>query len=141
MAYNYSKNLRRPFAEVVMKVRENLQHEGFNIINTVDMKQQLRLRLDVVFRNYVIISACHTMLSYRAISLEPHVGVLLPCNIVVQEHENGEVEVSAVNPLESLDQNMVTPSLELIAFNMSNHLRAALDDLRSLKERPSLAYS
>jgi uncharacterized protein (DUF302 family) len=141
MAYNYSKKLRRPFDEVVRKITENLLEHGFTIINVMDFKKSLKSSLKVDFRNYTILSTCHTLLSYKAISLEPHSGVLLPCNIVVQEHENGEVEVSALNPLETLDQNMVTPSLEIVAIEISNHLRTAIDSLRVKTESFSFSYN
>jgi uncharacterized protein (DUF302 family) len=141
MAYNYSKNLRLPFEEVVVKLRENLVEQGFAMISTMDMRQNLKTKLGVNFRNYRILSTCHPLLSYKAISLEPHIGVLLPCNIVVQEHENGEVEVSALNPLETIDQNMITPSLEFVALEISDHLRTAIDSLRKKNQELSFSYN
>lgn len=141
MAYNYSRMLRQPFDEVVVCVLQNLHDHGFNLVNAIDVKEDLKAELKVNFRNYKILTTCHTLLSYKAISLEPHVGVLLPCNVVVQEHENGEVEISALNPLEMLDKNMVTPSLELVALEISNHLRTAIDSLRKKKENFSFAYN
>ncbi len=141
MAYNYSRNLKLPFTEVVSRVRENLEDQGFNIINTIDLKKNLRSELKIEFRNYQILTTCHTLLSYKAISLEPHIGELLPCNVVIQEHENGTVEVSATNPLETLDKNMITPSLEVVAMELSLHLRTAIDSLQIRKEVPfSFAY-
>src|SRR5690606_41811893 len=100
MAHNYTRKLNLPFDKVVSLVRLNLEDQGFNIINTIDLKRNLKRNLRVDFRNYQILTACHTLLSYKAISLEPHIGELLPCNVVVQEHENGTVEVSAINSLE-----------------------------------------
>lgn len=140
MAHNYSRNLNLPFEKVVSLVRQNLEDQGFNIINTIDLKRDLKQNLKVDFRNYQILSACHTLLSYKAISLEPHVGELLPCNVVIQEHENGTVEVSAINPLETLDKNMITTSLELVALELSQHLRTALDSLQTRKEDFSFSY-
>lgn len=140
MAHNYSRNLTLPFTEVVSRVRENLEEQGFNIVNTIDLKKNLKDELEVDFRNYRILTACHTLLSYKAISLEPHIGELLPCNVVVQEHENGTVEVSAINPLETLDKNMITSSLEMVAMELSSHLRTAIDSLRSRKQE-SFSFS
>ena len=141
MAYNYSKSLRLPFKEVVGKLQENLAQEGFDMINVMDIKQNTKSKLGLTFRNYKIMTACHSLLSYKAISLESHIGVLLPCNVVIQEHENGEVEISALNPLETIDPNMVTPTLEIVATEISNHLRAAIDALRVKRSEFILSYS
>ena len=141
MAYNYNKNLRIPFDEVIDKIQENLQAQGFNIIHIFDMKEDLKNNLEVGFRNYKILTACHTVLGYKAMSLEPHIGLLLPCNILVQEHENGEVEVSAMNPLESIDKNMVTASLEFVAGKISDHLRTAVDSLYLKSDHFSFTYN
>ncbi|HLT74643.1 MAG TPA: DUF302 domain-containing protein [Ohtaekwangia sp.] len=140
MAHNYTRKLNLPFDKVVSLVRLNLEDQGFNIINTIDLKGNLKRNLRVDFRNYQILTACHTLLSYKAISLEPHIGELLPCNVVVQEHENGTVEVSAINPLETLDKNMITTSLELVAIELGHHLRTALDSLQSKREEFSFSY-
>jgi uncharacterized protein (DUF302 family) len=141
MAYNYSRSLTLPFPQVVSRVRENLEDQGFSIINTIDLKRNLRDELKIEFRNYQILTTCHTLLSYKAISLEPHIGELLPCNVVIQEHENGTVEVSAMNPLETLDKNMITASLEQVAIELSNHLRTAIDALHTREKVPfSFSY-
>jgi uncharacterized protein (DUF302 family) len=141
MAYQYSKNLRLPFEEVLIKMEDMLQQQGFSMLSSLDVKDHMSRELGVRFRNYVIISACVPELSYRAISLEPHVGILLPCNIVVQQHENGVTEISAINPMEALDQNMVTASLEIIASEISNRLRTAIDSLQTKKVAFSFAYN
>jgi uncharacterized protein (DUF302 family) len=140
MSYNYSSKLRLPFDEVVTLVKENLEIQGFNIVNTIDLKKTLKASLRVDFRNYQILTACHSLLCYKAISLEPHIGELLPCNIVIQEHENGLIEVTASNPLETLDPNMVTTPLEEVALELSNHLRTAIDALRTKKHAFSFSY-
>jgi len=141
MAYNYSKSLRLPFKEVVGKLQENLEEQGFDMVNVMDIKQNTKNKLGLKFRNYKIITACHTLLSYKAISLESHIGVLLPCTVVIQEHENGEVEVSALNPLETIDPNMVTGSLEIVAMEISDHLRTAIDTLRVRRDELSFSYN
>jgi uncharacterized protein (DUF302 family) len=141
MTYQYSKNLRLPFEDVILKVKGTLEQQGFSMITIMDLRDHLGNELGVNFRNYKILTACNPELSYKAISLEPHIGILLPCNIVVQEHENGQTEVSAINPMESLDQNMVTPSLELLATEISSRLRTAIDDIQLKKPVFSFAYN
>jgi Uncharacterized conserved protein len=141
MAHNYSRSLRLPFKQVLMRVRENLEDQGFTVINTIDLKTNLKDELEIEFRNYHILTTCHPLLSYKAVSLEPHIGELLPCNIVVQEHENGTIEVSAINPLETLDKNMSTAPLELVANELSNRLRTAIDSLDSEKKAAPFSFS
>lgn len=128
MAY-YSRKLRLPFQEVLSKVTDNLKQQGFGIITTIDVQETFKQKLNVAFRNYKILGACNPQFAYKAISLESHIGVMLPCNIVVQEHENGEVEVSAMNPLENIENALNTTQLAELATEVGNKLRAAIDDL------------
>jgi uncharacterized protein (DUF302 family) len=141
MSYQYSKNLRLPFDEVIETVEDRLQAQGFTVITSMDVKSEIGNELGVTFRNYTILSACIPELCYRAISLEPHIGIVLPCNIVVQEHENGIVEISGVNPLEAMDPNMVTPSLEAVAAEVSIRLRTAIDTVRTRQRVVDFAYN
>lgn len=141
MTYQYSKNLKLPFEDVMVRVKDTLQQQGFSMVTTMDVKDSMNAELGVKFRNYCILTACNPGLSYKAISLEPHIGILLPCNIVVQEHENGQTEISAINPMEALDQNMITPSLEMLAAEISARLRTAIDAIQSKKQTFSFAYN
>jgi uncharacterized protein (DUF302 family) len=128
MAY-YSRKLKMPFQEVMNKVTQNLQQQGFGIITTIDVQDTFKQKLNVNFRKYKILGACNPNFAYKAISLESHIGVMLPCNVVVQEHENGEVEVSAANPLENIDKALSTTQLIDMATEVGNRLRAAIDNL------------
>jgi uncharacterized protein (DUF302 family) len=118
-----------PFQQVLNKVTQNLQQQGFGIITTIDVQDTFKQKLNVNFRNYKILGACNPQFAYKAISLESHIGVMLPCNVVVQEHENGEIEITAVNPLENLDKASSTTQLVDLATEVGNKLRLALDDL------------
>lgn len=134
MAY-YSRKIKLPFQDVLSKVSENLKQQGFGVITTIDVQDTFKQKLNVPFRNYKILGACNPQFAYKAISLESHMGVMLPCNIVVQEHENGEVEVSAINPLENIDRSLNTTQLADLATEVGNKLRAAIDDLhRDVRE-------
>jgi uncharacterized protein (DUF302 family) len=137
MAYFYSRNLKIPFDEAVQKAIQSLQQQGFGIITTIDLKETLKQRLNIDFRQYRILGACNPQFAYKAISLESHIGLMLPCNVVVQEHENGEIEVSAINPLETIDKTTITPQLTAIAEEVSNSLRAAVDNLHRTKPQPN----
>lgn len=125
----YSRKLVMPFQDVLNKVIQNLQQQGFGIITTIDVQDTFKQRLNVTFRNYKILGACNPNFAYKAISLESHIGVMLPCNVVVQEHENGEVEVTAINPLENIDNALRTTQLVDLATEVGNRLRQAIDDL------------
>jgi uncharacterized protein (DUF302 family) len=128
MAY-YSRKLKLPFQEVLSKITENLKQQGFGIITSIDVQDTIKQKLNIGFRNYKILGACNPQFAYKAISLESHIGVMLPCNVVVQEHENGEVEVSAVNPLGNIDKAFNTTQLVELATEVGNRLRVAIDDL------------
>jgi uncharacterized protein (DUF302 family) len=129
MAYYYSRKLQIPFEEAGQKIVKNLQQEGFGIITTIDLTETLKQKLNVQFRKYKILGACNPEFAYKAVSLESHIGLMLPCNIVVQQHENNEVEVSAINPLETIDKATTTAQLTDIAQEVSNRLRSAIDNL------------
>jgi uncharacterized protein (DUF302 family) len=135
MAY-YSRKMKLPFAEVVKRVTHNLKEQGFGIVTTIDMQDTFHQKLNVSFRNYKILGACNPQFAYNAITLESHVGVMLPCNIVVQEHENGEVEVSAINPLENIERAFTSSPLRDLARDAGNPLREAIDNLhREIPEK------
>ncbi len=125
------------FEDAVVKIIQSLKQQGFNIITTLDIKDALKQNIQIDFRNYKIIVACNPQLVYNAISIESHIGSMLPCNIVVQQHENGELEVSATNSMEALDNTLATTNLPNIAATISNRIRTAIDDLHRQGEEPN----
>ena len=103
MSYCFSTNLTTTnFEEAIVSLTEGLKAEGFGIITTIDMRSTFKNKLDVEFRNYTILGACHPNSAYKAVSAEPNIGVFLPCNVIVQEHQSGIIEVSAVDPAASM---------------------------------------
>ncbi|MBT1686453.1 DUF302 domain-containing protein [Dawidia soli] len=138
MAYYYSRKLQIPFDEAVQRAIQNLQQQGFGIVTTIDLKETLKQKLNIDFRKYRIIGACNPQFAFQAVSLESHIGLMLPCNVVVQEHENGEVEVSAINPLETIDNITATAQLAVIAQEIGNRLRVAIDTLEHGKPEENL---
>ena len=133
----YSRKLSIPFSEAVARLMENLNRHGFGIITNINVKNVLKEKLNIDFRNYTILGVCNPEFAYKAISLESHVGTMLPCSVVVQQHENGEVEISAMNPLETIDKVLATSSLNKIATQVSAQLRAALDDFHRQDKEPA----
>jgi len=132
MAYHYSRKVSLPFDLVLSKIQDNLQLQGFRVITCIDVQETLKQNLNIDFRKYSILGAFHAELAYKAISLESHIGLIFPCHIVVQEHENGEVEISAVSPLETVEKNVETGQLIDLARAVDNYLRTAVDDLQRL---------
>ena len=103
MSYYLSKTFKNTgFDEDIEKVTEELKKEGFGIITQIDMKDTLKKKIDVEYRNYKILGACNPHFAHKALQSEDKIGTMLPCNVIVQEHENGEIEVSVVDPVASM---------------------------------------
>jgi len=102
MNYYFSKTLETSFEEAVARVTEELKKEGFGILTDIDVKQTLKKKLDVEFRKYRILGACNPPFAYRALQAEDKVGLMLPCNVIVQELPNGKIEVAAIDPAASM---------------------------------------
>lgn len=127
MNYYNSKSVAYSFEETLNKVTEELQKEGFGVLTEIDVKATLKKKLDVDFRNYKILGACNPPFAYKALQAEENIGVLMPCNVVVQEKENC-VQVSFVNPLVSM-QAVRNENLAPFAEEISNKLQKVLNSL------------
>ena len=126
MAYNLTKLVGYSFQEALEKTKTVLSNEGFGVISEIDLKEKFKEKLDLDFREYKILGACNPKLAYQAIEQEDKIGVLLPCNVLVQEHENGQVEVTAVNPMETM-ASVNNPKLESIANEVSERLQKVIE--------------
>lgn len=124
--YAISKTVNTNFQDTISRLTSELKNEGFGIITEIDLKAKFKEKLKKDFRNYMILGACNPALAYEAIQKESHIGVMLPCNVLVQEHENGEVEVSAINPMQSVGV-VGNPEMNSLAEDVSNRLKSALD--------------
>lgn len=129
MDYNLTKKVKSNFADTINNVTEALKKEGFAIITEIDLKHKFKEKLDVDFRNYKILGACNPKLAYEAIRQEDKIGVMLPCNILIQEHENGEVEVSAINPMVSMGI-VKNVALEKLAAEVSSKLQRMMEQIQ-----------
>ena len=96
--YCLSRRATGTFDEVVAATRAALAREGFGILTEIDVQATLAKKLEVATRPYLILGACNPALAYRALQVEPGVGTLLPCNVVVAEDEDGSVQVAAIDP-------------------------------------------
>jgi uncharacterized protein (DUF302 family) len=99
MTYHFSKTLKTSFQDALERTKEALKKEGFGVLTEIDVKATLKEKLNIDFRPYQIIGACNPPLAYRAIQAEDKIGLMLPCNVIVQELESGNVEVAAFDPI------------------------------------------
>lgn len=129
MTYYYSKTTDRPFEETVARTRDALKAEGFGIITEINVTETFREKLDLEFRPYVILGACNPKAAHEALMQEDKVGVMLPCNVIVQQlpSESG-AEVAAVDPAASMAA-IDNPALKAKAAEIGASLRRALDRL------------
>lgn len=102
MAYSFNKTLDMDFDSAIEKVTEALKGEGFGVLTDIDVKATLKKKLDVDFQHYRILGACNPGYAHKALLAENKIGAMLPCNVVVQQHDDGKVEVSAVDPIASM---------------------------------------
>ncbi len=102
MSYYFSKTLNTDFDTAITRVSEELKKEGFGILTEIDVKETFKKKLDVDFRKYRILGACNPNFAFEAIKAEDKIGTMLPCNVIVQEHEDGKIEVTAVDPVASM---------------------------------------
>ncbi len=102
MNYFTNKVLDGDFNEVIEKVTNALKEEGFGVLTEVDVTATFKKKLDVDFRNYRILGACSPPNALEALTADPHIGLMLPCNVVVQETEDGKIEVAAIDPKASM---------------------------------------
>lgn len=128
MTYHHTKEVSYSFKEALEKTKTALSNEGFGIISEIDLKEKFKEKLNIEFREYRILGACNPKIAHQAIQLEDKIGVLLPCNILVQEHPSGKVEVSAINPMETMAA-VDNPDLEVIAADISQRLKSVIESL------------
>ena len=128
MTYHFSKTLNAPFDQAIARVTEALKVEGFGVLTDIDVKATLKKKLNVEFRPYRILGACNPTYAFQALQLEDKIGTMLPCNVIVQEREGSRVEVSAVDPVASM-QAIDNPGLAEIAKQVQDKLRRIIDQL------------
>lgn len=128
MSYHFSKTLDQPFDEAIETVTAALKENGFGVLTEIDIQATLKKKLDVDFRKYHILGACNPPNAYKALQAEPHIGLMLPCNVIVQEHEDGSVEVSGVDPVASM-QAIKNDDLGDVATDVRTMMKKVIDSL------------
>ncbi|MDH5414787.1 MAG: DUF302 domain-containing protein [Flavobacteriaceae bacterium] len=129
MNYYFTSTLKdMPFEKAIEKVTLALQQEGFGVLTEIDLKATLKKKLDVDFYNYKILGACNAPFAYKALQAEDKIGTMLPCNVIVQEKQPGIIEVSAVDPIASM-QAVTNESLRPVATEVRDKLKKVIDNL------------
>ena len=128
MSYYFTKTLSISFDEAIALVTEELKKEGFGILTEIDVTETLKKKLDVDFRRYKILGACNPPFAYKALQAEDKIGLMLPCNVVVQETVSKEIEVSAIDPIASM-QAVKNPYLGDVAAQVQSKLKSVIDSL------------
>jgi uncharacterized protein (DUF302 family) len=128
VSYYFSKTLPVSFDETLRHTTEALKKEGFGIITEIDVKQTLKEKIGVDFRNYRILGACNPTLAHEALQLEDKVGTMLPCNVVVQEVVGGNTEVAAIDPVASM-QAIDNAKLRQAAESVRAKLKQVIESL------------
>ena len=128
MSYYFSATIEGPFDDAIEKVTDELKKEGFGVLTNIDVKATLKKKLDVDYQNYWILGACNPAFAYQALQAEDKIGVMLPCNIIVQDTEDGKVEVSAVDPIASM-QAIENKELGDIANQVQAKLKKVINNL------------
>ncbi|WP_037314781.1 DUF302 domain-containing protein [Salegentibacter sp. Hel_I_6] len=126
--YFYTTLKEKDFNKAIDQVTAALKEEGFGVLTEIDVKETLKKKIDVEFKKYKILGACNPEFAHKALKSEDKIGVFLPCNVIVEENDHGEIEVSAVDPISSM-QAAKNNDLEEIATEVQQKLRKIIASL------------
>lgn len=129
MSYYFNAVIKgKTFDEVIEQVTTELKKEGFGVLTEIDVQQTLKKKIDVDFKKYRILGACNPHFAHKALQNEDKIGVFLPCNVVVEENDNGTIEVSAVDPIASM-VSVKNEALGGIAIEIQQKLKNVIQGL------------
>ena len=129
MRYGYKKQVSIPYQEAVDRTKEELNKEGFGILTEIDVKATLRKKLNVDYDDYIILGACNPPFAKKALDLEREIGLLLPCNVIIQELEGGKkTKVAAIDP-EMMFKIIDNAKMEPIALEVRVKLQRVITSL------------
>lgn len=130
MSYYFSKILNnKSFIKAIELTTNELKKEGFGILTQISIDETLKNKIDVDFKKYTILGACNPQFAYEALKNEDKIGVFLPCNFIVEEHENGDVEVSAVDPIASMI-SIKNDALGELALEIQTKIKRVINNLK-----------
>lgn len=125
MKYGFSKTTDYTFEQAIEKVTEELKHEGFGVLTSIDVKETLKKKIDVEFKKYTILGACNPRLAYGALQVEEELGLLLPCNVIVYE-KNDKTIVSIFDPI-VMTAVIENPKMNTVAEEVKIKLKRVLE--------------
>ena len=128
MDYYISKSIDTSFEKTKTRVVDELKKEGFGVITKIDVKDTLKKKINVDYKNYVILGACNPEYAYEALTHEPKIGTMLPCNVIVQETENGKTEIAAIDPIASM-QAVQNENLQDMAIKVREKLQRVIQNV------------
>jgi uncharacterized protein (DUF302 family) len=128
MSYHFSKIVDYNFEKAIERVTDELKKEGFGVLTEIDVQDTLKKKINVDFHRYKILGACNPHFAYKALSSENKIGTMLPCNVVVQQHNDGKVEVTAVDPVASM-ASIKNENLGAVATEVQQKLKSVIANL------------
>jgi uncharacterized protein (DUF302 family) len=132
MAFYYHTLLHNTsYDQAIERVTGELKKEGFGVLTKIDMRETLKQKIDADFRKYIILGACNPRFAHKALLVEGKIGVFLPCNVVVEEHEDGSVEVSAVDPV-TMMASAENKEVESLAAEVQESIKRVITAMGSL---------
>ena len=131
--YGFGTTVAAPYDETVERTRSALKEQGFGILTEIDVKRTMKEKLDLEFRPYLILGACNPPLAHKALSADLGVGLLLPCNVVVYDNQDGTSRVEAMDPEAALGIVGDDASIAAVAHEAKTLLRKAVDSLGGTK--------
>jgi len=127
--YTFDKQLRgMTFEDAIARTKQVLATKGFGVLTEIDVQKTMKGKLDADIPAYVILGACNPKMAFEALKLEPRVGAMLPCNVIVRDRNDGTVEVNAVDPVASMAA-IDNDALKSVAVNVQSLLREVVEEL------------
>lgn len=131
MSYYFGAVLENTsYEKAIEKATEELKKEGFGVLTQIDVRDTLKKKIDVDFRKYIILGACNPHFAHKALQLEGKLGAFLPCNVVVEELEDGTVEVSAVDPY-AMMASVENKELNLLAAEVREKIQRVIAGVKA----------
>jgi len=128
MSYTFLKTVALGFDDAIAATTEALKRHGFGVLTEIDVQSTLKKKLGVDFKPYRILGACNPEVALQALRAEDKIGTMLPRNVVVQQHEDGHVEISAVDPVASM-QAIDNPALAVVAAQVRDMLQQVVEEI------------
>ena len=128
MSYYINKRLKISFDEAITRLKAGLAGQGFGVLTDIDVQATMKAKLGVNFRPYRILGACNPPLAHQALETEDKIGTMLPCNVIVQEHAPNDIEVAAIDPVNSMAV-ISNPSLKDLAATVRDKLSKVIEGI------------